>query len=170
MAAFDILLDDLYRFASALKVTPNARVLLIGKDGTVMADAEADSSSEIIFIPLEKMVDSPAGDALKLWQKNGGGPVEALEYKSGNRTWWAGFQPLTPGGSGAWIAVVVPEKDLLGNLRQGWINLVMLGIAILVVGASIIVFLIHRYEPHHTSPLTENGKPDTKKRPQNPAR
>jgi hypothetical protein len=160
VAAFDIKLDDLYRFASGLKVTPNARVLLIGNDGTVMADAEAESGTGIVFIPLEKMVDSPAGEALQLWQKKGGGPIDSLEFKCCSQKWWAGFQPLTPGSPGAWIAVVIPEADLLENFRQGWMNLIVDWLAILVVGGAIIVFLIHRYEPKHELQSAENGTPE----------
>ncbi len=79
VAALDILLDDLYRFLSELRVSPGSRVLLIRNDGTVMAPQSADRKqgtvhdADITFISPENLEDGLFRDAMGLWEgkKNG---------------------------------------------------------------------------------------------------
>ena len=51
VAAFDILLEDLHRYVSELKITPGAHVLLLGEDGSVITDSDSTGSDgDIVFI------------------------------------------------------------------------------------------------------------------------
>jgi hypothetical protein len=164
VAAFDIRLEDLHRFVSELKITPQGRVLLIGNDGSVMTDsASAGPDGDKVFIKPEKMTDPDAREALILWLRQGNGQIDSLEYKSRGRTWWAGFQPLRPGLSNAWIAVVIPEADLVGDLWAKWINLAAIILLILAAGAVMIIYGIRRYGPGGSPALQENAPVDFRK-------
>ena len=157
VAAFDIRLDDLYRYVSSLKITPNAQVMIIGNDGLVMVDTDAnDPELQIGFTSPKELADPAASQALLSWEKQGRGQMEHLEYKSRGRAWWAGFTPLQPGISSAYIAVMIPESDLVGNLRKEWIKLAVIIFLVLLIGAAMLVMVFRRYG-RHPSPAFQFG-------------
>jgi hypothetical protein len=141
VAALDILLDDLYRFLSELRVSPGSRVLLIRNDGTVMAPQNAD----ITFISPENLKDGLFRDAMDLWDRNKTEEFTVKAFSSEGKTWWAGFKPMQSEESGAWIGVIIPETDLTGNFRQTWMKTVLMGAVILISGTLLVVYLFRRY-------------------------
>ena len=163
VAALDILLDDLYRFLSELRVSPGSRVLLIRNDGTVMAPRSADRKQEtvhdadITFISPENLEDSLFRDAMGLWERNKTEEFTVKAFSSEGKIWWAGFRPIQAEGSGGWIGVIIPEADLTGNFRQSWMKTVLMGVAILISGTLLVVYLFRR-DSHGFSPhLSEKG-------------
>lgn len=141
VAALDILLDDLYRFLSELRVSPGSRILLIRNDGTVMAPQNAD----ITFISPENLENVLFRDAMGLWERNKMEEFTVKAFSSEGKIWWAGFKPMQSEESGAWIGVIIPETDLTGNFRQSWMNTVLMGAVILISGALLVVYLFRRY-------------------------
>lgn len=151
VAAVDLLLDDIYRFVTQLRVSPKARVFLIGEDGSVISarpgqDGNVEQDDlEMAFVSLADLEHQAARDALELWKKGGASELEATSFSSNGKRWWAGVKPLRPGKPGAWIAVVIPEEDLLGDLMSGWATSALIGVAVLLAGVVVVWRLIHNY-------------------------
>jgi hypothetical protein len=128
VAALDILLDDLYRFLSGLQISPGAQILIIRNDGSLMAPRKANQSQkaagshDVSFISSEDLEEGLFKDAMGVWEKARTETFTAKRFSSQGRTWWAGFKPMQTEDSGAWIGVIIPEKDLAGNFRQRWLH------------------------------------------------
>jgi hypothetical protein len=152
VAALDILLDDLYRFLSKLRVSPGSRILLIRNDGTVMAPQNAG----ITFISPDNLKDRLFRDAMGLWEINKTEEFTVKAFSSEGKIWWAGFKPMQSEGSGAWIGVIIPEADLTGNFRQSWMKTVLMGVVIMISGAILMVYLFRRYS-QSVSPHPSEG-------------
>lgn len=151
VAALDILLDDLYRLLSELRVSPGSRVLLIRNDGSVMAPQNADRNkgvvhdADVTFISPENLENGLFRDAMALWERNKTEEFTVKAFSSEGKVWWAGFKPMQSEKSGAWIGVIIPEADLTGNFRQSWMKTVLMGAVILIFGILLVVYLFRRY-------------------------
>jgi hypothetical protein len=162
VAAMDMLLDDLLDFLRRLNVSPNARILLIRKDGALLATGAG--AAEAAFALPGALTDPLLGDILKVWSANRSTLPVAVPFRQDNAAWWAGFQPLLPGAANTWIGVAVPEADLAGNLRQAWIRTILLAVLLLACGAALISLLLRRFGPRRThsglAPQTSGGTPE----------
>jgi len=163
VAALDILLDDLYRFLSELQVSPGAHILIIRNDGSLMAPRKANPSQkaaeshDVSFISSGDLNEGFFKDAMGVWEKARTETFTAKQFSSEGKTWWAGFKPMQTDDSGAWIGVIIPQKDLAGNFRQRWLQVVLIVAVILLAGSVLIVYLIRHYSHSYPSPpATEN--------------
>lgn len=156
VAALDILLDDLYRFLAGLQISPGTRILMIRNDGSLMVPRKANQSQktapsqDVSFISTGDLDEGLYKDAMGIWDKARTETFAVKQFSSENQTWWAGFKPMQTDSSGAWIGVIIPQKDLAGNFRQRWLQVVLIVAAILLAGSALIVYLIHHYS--HSDP------------------
>ena len=166
VAAFDVLLGDLYGFLSRLEVSPGAMVLFIGADGKVISDREETQASrdhgnsKVSFVEPAELTDPVARDAMGLWDTGKSVENESLEFISGGKKYWAGFQSIQPDNGGAWIAVVIPEEDLVGDFTRIRLNNVLIGLAILACGGLMILYLIRRHRAGYQERGISNGPGD----------
>jgi len=84
---------------------------------------------------LDELDWAPAKDADRAFASQSDGEAAPVRFSSGGMPWWGQRRPfqLSPDRR-LWIAVVVPEQDLLGNLRH--MPLVVLGVTLLVTGVA----------------------------------
>ena len=167
VAAMDVLLDDLYLFLSGLHVTPASRVLLIRNNGSVMAphpvnqDQITSDDAGAAFIARGSLTKGLIKDAVEVWEKIRTQTSAVAEFTSEGKTWWAGFRPLERKGSGTWIGVVIPDEDLSGNFRKRWLNVILIGAAILIAGSILMVYLIRRYSQKYELPSAEKRRTES---------
>ena len=158
VAALDVLLDDLYRFLSGLHITPGSRVLLIRKDGTVMAPGKASQNQDVAdaenvsFISPANLKEGLMKDAIGVWERSRTESFTVNAFSSEGKTWWAGFQPLQPETQRTWIGVIIPQEDLKGNFKQKWIHVVLIGAGILLAGSILIILFIRRFGQDNSYP------------------
>ncbi len=152
VAAMDILLDTLHQFMAGLQVTPGAQIVLLRKDGTVMpskfADAKADPH-DVIFYESADLPDGPVKDALAEWTDLQDRTSAILPFTSREKKWWASFQPLQAESRQAWIGVLIPEADLVGNIRKQWGSHLLAITILLITGAVAMGLLIRQYVKNH---------------------
>ncbi len=60
--------------------------------------------------------------------------------------------------SGSWIGVIIPQKDLAGNFRQRWLQVVLTLSAILLAGSVLVVYMIRHYSLRYPSPPTTDSR------------
>ena len=156
VAALDILLDDLYRFLSGLRVTAGSRVLLVRKDGSLMAASKQDQkqqtlpAGDVSFISPTDLQSGLLKDAMAVWENNRTKALVVEAFPSSGQKWWAGFQPLQSGKSGTWVGVIIPQQDLEETLHQKLMPVILMAAAILVAGLVLIIFLARRYGQKYT--------------------
>jgi adenylate cyclase len=149
--AFDVMLVDISRFTTALRVSENGKALVLSGDGTVVGlprderfGSLADLSTHVLT-PVDALATPELDAAVKTWRERGIKPENAFSFQSGDDTWWAGLRAFPLGARTFWIAVVVPERDFLGEIiRQRNIVLVITGAA-LVISFFVAVALARGY-------------------------
>jgi tRNA A-37 threonylcarbamoyl transferase component Bud32 len=140
---FDVLLLDISRFTSNLDVSDNGVAIVLTEDGKVLGlprhdrFVQTDSLKAAVLTPVGELGLPALADAVGEWRGGGAGISEAVRFRSGGARWWAGFRPYSLGGGrNLWIAVVLPESDLLADINSQrnriiLITLVALALAIL---------------------------------------
>jgi serine phosphatase RsbU (regulator of sigma subunit) len=170
VVAFDLLLLDISRFTTGLRVSENGRAFVLvehaDSDDLQVVGLPADErygSDEalrdaLMFVPPESaVVDSGARlpdvrelgapaleDAIDAWTQ-AGQPETAFGYTTGGRAWLAGFKPYVVGKNTFWIGVALPERDLLGSIRLQRFALLGIVALILIVGIARAATLARRF-------------------------
>jgi hypothetical protein len=127
VVAFDVDLRDITRFTSALEVSPRGRALVLdeGDAGNLVVvglprDERFGDAAEVdaaLLQPAEALGVPEIASALSKYGERPDRESILLAFEAEGETWRAGFRPyeLAPGRN-LWIAVLVPETDLLGDL------------------------------------------------------
>jgi len=170
VVAFDLLLLDISRFTSSLRVSEHGRAF-------VLIESASDGSLQVVGLPLDErwgsddalrdslmhvppdqaVVDSGARlatveeleipqieRAVEVWDESG--RTEApLAFRSGGGKWLAEFHPYELGRNTYWIGVTLPERDLLGGLRVQRVGLTVAVSLILIVGLWRAATLARRF-------------------------
>ena len=136
--AFDLLEDDLLSFLNGLSIGNQGHIVLLAKDGSIIVHNRSSK--------LKSLKDSPAVlQAIKLWQHSKQNKIEALEFSVGGKTWWAGFTPLKDDKPSAWIAVIVPENEIMGSVKKQWIRIALAAATVLIFGIILALILVRKY-------------------------
>ena len=140
---FDVLLLDISRFTSSLDVSENGVAIVLTEDGKVLGlprhdrFVQTDSLKAAVLTPVGELGFPALAGAVSEWRGSGAGTAEAVRFRSDEARWWAGFRPYPLGGDrNLWIAVVLPESDLLADINSQrnriiLITLIALALAIL---------------------------------------
>ncbi len=128
--AIDLLQEDLLKFLNELDAGRGGHIILVERDGSIVAHNQAAESLEIkSFAPITR--------AMELWNTEQRKTISPLQFMVDNHRWWAGFSLLNDNDSSSWVVVIVPETEIVGNLKQRWQQIgalvfVILGIAIMM--------------------------------------
>lgn len=168
--AFDLLLMDISRFTTRHKVSENgmAFVVVEGAGTTELqviglprreeyADAAAIREA-LIFVPPESAVaDSEArlppveelgipalNHALQQWSA-ASNTIDPFRFKSDGLTWWGGMRPFPLGEQSFWIGVIVPTRDLVGNIETTRRITIVISIAALLAAIVMAVVMARNY-------------------------
>ncbi len=142
--AFDLLEDNLIRYLRGLKVGENRRIILVRRDGTVITTNQSKellaSGNNAPVVPIE--------EALRWWRGIENKDAKDLWIKKFTRidgAWWAGFTPLLESRRKTWIGVVIPESEITGNVRMGWLHLALMALGVLLIGLLLTLDLVRKY-------------------------
>ncbi len=149
-------LRSLFVFMEQMDLTPNNKILLLQKNGTLLSNhkyndefqkRDGDKQSPVISAKLFDAVMQKLHAATP--ESN---QVSAL--KDNGQTWWIGLTPLHEGSQDMWVAILIPEDDVFTNLRRQWLNFAMLAGSILL-GATIMTILLVRRYSHQLKDLPQ---------------
>lgn len=136
--ALDILLDDLFTFLNQLEAGRKGHIILMAEDGSIIMHNRFNTQ-EI------HRHDLPVKRALELWQHRKQDKMTTLEFNADGKTWWAGFTPLKTDQPSPWIAVVIPEDEIMQDVKRQWLKISMAGLFILFIAISLALALVKKY-------------------------
>ena len=152
VVGFDVSLSDISDFTSSLKVGEQGGVMVLTDEGRVIGLPgherfhEPAARRAALLKRLDELNWTLASDARRAFAEQAQGRSDPVRFSSGDTAWW-GQRKLFPLGTERrlWITVVVPESDLLGNLRR--MPLVILVVALVVIGISAwrALMVAHRF-------------------------
>ncbi len=125
--ALDLLQEDLLNFLNSLGVGKNGHIILIERDGSIIVHNQATQL---------RQSSGPVTRAMELWQADERGEKQALEFSSAGQSWWAGFSPLDGADASSWVVVIVPEKEIMADVKQRWLQWGL--VALLVIGGGVV--------------------------------
>jgi hypothetical protein len=136
--AFDLLQDDLLAFLNSMQAGGKGHIIMIERDGSVIAHNQSGRlKNEKIQVPVAK--------AMELWNASEKQEIEALEFSVARQTWWAGFTTLDKDDSSSWVAVIIPESEIMGSVKKQWLVVGLSAVAVLVVGIILALILVRKY-------------------------
>ncbi len=142
--AFDLLEEDLIKYLKSLKVGENRRIILVRRDGTVIT---TNRSKELLLSGANAPV-VPIEEALRLWREiknKDSKDLWIMHFSHLNGTWWAGFTPLMESRRKTWIGVVIPESEITGSVRSGWMETGLMLFVVLLIGLLLTLDLVRKY-------------------------
>jgi hypothetical protein len=145
---FDVLLLDISRFTSTLDVSENGVALVLTEDGRVLGlprderFVRVESLKSAVLSPVEELGLPALSDAVAAWTQSGGAHSDAVRFRSRGQRWWAGFRPYPLGGDRSlWIAVILPESDLLADITAQRNKIILVTLAALALAIVVAVLL-----------------------------
>ena len=142
VVAVDVLLTDISRFTTTLRVSEHGAVMVLTDQGRVIGlprHSRVLEPKEQLGLLLKSPDDlgirvvADASRALLSRSPDAGGPMPLV---SGGDSWWAQMSPFRLGPARQFtIAVMVPESDLLGDL--GYLRLGILLVMLAGLGLAI---------------------------------
>ena len=143
VAAVDVLLPDLYRKIRRMAPSKNSEFFIFRRDELLfLPEKEIDSSG---FIPLNSVTNTLLNRAHTLWNKGRGNDGKVFSIVNEGKIWWCGFRPLEDVHQNIWMAVMVPESDILGVIGHRRKMLLLLGSGIVLLASLGAFWLIRRY-------------------------
>jgi serine phosphatase RsbU (regulator of sigma subunit) len=152
VVGLDVLLTDISRFTTEIKVLTLGRAFVLSEDGRLIglpgsgryADAE-DFKEDLLKKPAE--LDAPvARDLSRALLGADARWGRAVRFTSDGEAWWGQVQPFELGGGRLLlISVAVPESDLVGEVQKQRVGIAAITLFVLALGVARVVVLAHRY-------------------------
>jgi serine phosphatase RsbU (regulator of sigma subunit) len=141
VVGFDVLLRDISAFTSSLKVGDHGGVMVLTDEGRVVGlpgyarFGEIDARRAALLKRLDELNWPLAEDADRAFGSQAEGESAPVRFTSGDMPWWGQRTPfqLAPDRR-LWITVIVPEYDLLGDLRR--MPLGIMAVTLLIVAVA----------------------------------
>ncbi len=148
----DVLLKDISMFTTKLQVSEHGKVFIIDSDRRVIGlpeDQRFDDISQwnnVLLNTPDNIGIATIGDATRAYDSLLNGYKGPFKFQSNDYTWWAGGKPYKLNDvTTLWIAVVIPEVDLLGNLSKIRFWIALISISILLVAVTRAILLARHY-------------------------
>jgi serine phosphatase RsbU (regulator of sigma subunit) len=141
---FDILLKDISKFTTQLHISPRGMVVVLtDKQEVIGLPSHAEFKQPerriqaIMKTPRELGI-KVITDAAAAFEALPNGYQKPFSFRSKGETWWAGIKPFPLNEArNLWIAVVLPEEDIIGNI-------VLVRYAVIVITLVILSLAIFR--------------------------
>ena len=138
----DILLKDISQFTRQLRVTPRGMVVVLTDKREVIglpAHAQFDDATRqtqaLMKTPQDLGIEV-ISDAARAFDELTNGYQKPFHFRSAGEVWWAGVKPFPLNAShNLWIAVVVPEADIIGDITV--MRYVVIGITLLILSLAV---------------------------------
>ena len=131
--------------------TENGNTFLFNEAGDVLKlpkNSQAPDTASVgnsYFRSVDTLATPVISRAIQGWLSGERHSLEAVNFTSEGKSWWAGFQPLDPQSKKLWIGVAVPENDLIGKIRSFRHLYLVIVSVLLTTGVAVAAFLIHRH-------------------------
>ncbi len=156
VSAISFTLRSLLVFMEQMELTPNNKILILQKNGTVLSNQRYNNKfSEKGIDEQSTRVSTSLFDAVIQKLKSAtlqSNQVSAIKDKG--QTWWLGLTPLQEESQDVWVAILIPDDDVFTNLRRQWLNFAILAGSILL-GATIMTILLVRRYSHQLKDLPQ---------------
>lgn len=157
--ASDIAISELTNFTKKLNPTPNSKVFIFNDEGQLIGlpdDRRLDKTE--LFRQVKDLKIPEISCCINEWDKLGGDKSIPFYFNLGKETWWAGIRPFSLGGGrNLQIAVMIPESELLANIKN--YESMALSLSFVVLGISIILaFFLSRSFAEPLRNLAEQSK------------
>ncbi|MEA1922958.1 MAG: putative DNA binding domain-containing protein [Pseudomonadota bacterium] len=144
--AFDVLLCDV--LDCELELGQEGRAFIVSDEGKVLgASQESDREGSEVMPAVDGLSGEGLKPALAKWQRSPEQPEQIFSFRVQGKPWWAGFTALPMGDRHLWLAVVLPEKDIL-EVADYPVAFFRIPLTILVVGGLLFFlsfFFVRRY-------------------------
>ena len=143
--AYNVAINELTAFTKRLDPTPGSKVFIFTDEGQLIGlpdDKRVDSS--VLFKSVNELKIPEISCCIKEWNQLDADKSAPFSFKLNKETWWAGIRPFPMGGGRKLqIAVMIPESELLANIKN--YESMALTLSFVVLGISIILaFLLSR--------------------------
>lgn len=151
VVGFDVLLNDVSRFTTSLRVSEHGMVIVLTDDNRVIGlpsgflfSTPETRRAAFLKAPAELgipvVADAMRGLSLR---RDAAGPAR---FRSGGQPWWGEMRPFNlASGRRLAVAVVVPESDFLGGLRTFRIWIVLITASVLGLALLLAVLFARRF-------------------------
>ena len=116
VVAFDILLDDLFAAIQRMALSENGRVVVFRNDTRIYVPGNEDNASD--FLSPGEINDQLVRKMVGSWEKRQLPSGNVFFVDHDGQTWWCGFQAMDGANGNVWVAVMVPESDIIGGISQ----------------------------------------------------
>jgi hypothetical protein len=152
--AFDVLISDLLSWTSELDLGDSGRAFMISDEGKILGlPPKKGSTGTGPLPPVAKLKEMGFGSALKKWRQHETAGEQVFAFKVAGKPWWAGFVPLKIGGRHLWLAVLIPESDIL-EIASGRVSFYWVPLVVFLVGFALFL-LSFFYVRRHLASLEE---------------
>lgn len=135
VAAFDILLEDLFTAIEQIPPTPKGHAFIFLQSEGVAAASEIEN-------PLVQQ-------ALDLWSHDDeavyGDVAEPVKLVDNGAVWWCGFVPLESSRGNIWMGVLIPESDIGQDVSRRRSILIGIGLFSVLAIAGLNILLVRRF-------------------------
>ena len=142
VVGFDILLKDISKFTTQLHVTQRGMVAVLTEKREVIGlpahtqFADVSRQKQALMKTPQALGIQVISDASRAFEALSHGYQKPFQFRSGGEQWWAGLKPFQLNDDRKlWIAVVVPEADLIGDIAL--MRFVVIGITLLILSLAI---------------------------------
>jgi diguanylate cyclase (GGDEF)-like protein/PAS domain S-box-containing protein len=155
VVGFDIMLLDISRATSAVKVGEHGYVLVLTSDQRVLGLPRSatmiddDLIRQNVLRPADALGSKPVNAGLGQWQTERRPAARILRFSAAGRPWLATFRPFHLGVQTFWVAVFAPEADFV----PGWQPMVQALAVILFIVLGLTLFVARRQARRFSAPL-----------------
>jgi len=142
VVAFDVLLPDLYREIQKMAPSVNSKVFVFRSDELLLLPESGAVNSS--FVSMGSVTNKLIRDAHGSWRGGRKARHEVISLLHEGKVWWCGFEPLEAGRENVWIAVMVPESDIVDDIGRRHAFLWVFGLVVVLVAVGGAFWLMGR--------------------------
>jgi hypothetical protein len=147
--ALDVTLARILETIDGLKQNSAGTGFLFDRDGGVFGPlpnaTERQPTASGFYSAEQRLGGATAFEAIAAWRAAGEPEHRPIRFESNGESWWAGFVPLDPAKSSAWVGVAYPSRGPLGLLQQRWPLFTGIALAILAFSIGLALVIVRRY-------------------------
>lgn len=136
--AFDILLDDLVHNVQEMAPSSNSLAFIARRDEHLYTPDSSIRTDELFRRMLVQKAHAE-------WSGSSRQASSVVSLRHDGRMWWYGFQPLEQSDRNTWIAVMVPESDILIDVKRRMAWLWGGGLFVALWAVAAVAWLIRRH-------------------------
>lgn len=143
--AYDILLMDISKYTTNLKISENGKAFIITEDKRMVGlpidekFTNEDSIKKYVLKTESDLNITSISDALTKWNTKGKMVDEAFMFKTSKKEWWCGIKPFDLNSKTRfYIVVIVPESDFLAEVNKTVVIIVAGFLLVLILSLLVI--------------------------------